>query len=305
MLSCSPIRARSLTHASTFVLHACVLVCSFVLSVASSAIKNTAFISCNPTSEKKFVLCAFSARSLTLLSCILAQFLVYQDLETGQRPPFYRSKIFLIILAILVVAIVGITLGVVLTREKPKAPSAGALAAAISIEDIMNTLEQLEAIAVNNSNNRALGTTGYAASVALVKQILAGFPALQIEEQTFVVPYSTYVGIPTLAQTQPNNVTFTYSVDYLPLSPSMGSGTFVARLESVANLGCNASDFAGFTAGRIALILRGNCTFQDKVSNALAAGAVAAVIYNDGADASRTAPYAHTHAYTLARTRSD
>ena len=46
--------------------------------------------------------------------------------------------------------------------------------------------------------------------------------------------------------------------------------------------GCAASDFAGFVAGNIALIQRGTCTFAQKVANAEAAGASAAVIFNEG-----------------------
>jgi hypothetical protein len=47
--------------------------------------------------------------------------------------------------------------------------------------------------------------------------------------------------------------------------------------------GCEASDFAGFPAGSIALIQRsGFCTFQLKVANAMAAGAAAVVIFNQG-----------------------
>src|SRR6185503_20179703 len=46
--------------------------------------------------------------------------------------------------------------------------------------------------------------------------------------------------------------------------------------------GCVASDFTGFVAGNIALIQRGTCTFAQKVANAQAAGASAAVIFNEG-----------------------
>jgi Zn-dependent M28 family amino/carboxypeptidase len=41
-------------------------------------------------------------------------------------------------------------------------------------------------------------------------------------------------------------------------------------------------DFAGFPAGNIALLQRGTCTFEDKVENAAAAGAVGAIIFNQG-----------------------
>ena len=46
--------------------------------------------------------------------------------------------------------------------------------------------------------------------------------------------------------------------------------------------GCEASDFAGFPAGNVALIQRGTCDFVDKAANAEAAGASAAIIFNEG-----------------------
>jgi aminopeptidase Y len=45
--------------------------------------------------------------------------------------------------------------------------------------------------------------------------------------------------------------------------------------------GCNASDFAGFPAGNIALISRGACTFALKATNAYNAGASGVIIYNN------------------------
>ena len=46
--------------------------------------------------------------------------------------------------------------------------------------------------------------------------------------------------------------------------------------------GCEAGDFAGFPAGAIALMQRGTCAFGDKASNAEAAGAAGAIIFNRG-----------------------
>ncbi len=46
--------------------------------------------------------------------------------------------------------------------------------------------------------------------------------------------------------------------------------------------GCEAADFAGFAAGSIALIQRGTCGFNLKVQNAVNAGAIGALIFNEG-----------------------
>lgn len=52
--------------------------------------------------------------------------------------------------------------------------------------------------------------------------------------------------------------------------------------------GCEATDFAGFPAGSIALVQRGTCPFADKALNAQAAGASAVVIFNQGDTPLRT-----------------
>jgi Zn-dependent M28 family amino/carboxypeptidase len=51
---------------------------------------------------------------------------------------------------------------------------------------------------------------------------------------------------------------------------------------STSNSGCEVTDFVGFTAGNIALIQRGTCGFVDKVLNAIDAGAVGVVLFNEG-----------------------
>lgn len=52
-------------------------------------------------------------------------------------------------------------------------------------------------------------------------------------------------------------------------------------LPSDNNLGCSADAFAGFPAGAIALIARGDCAASTKAFNAQNAGAVATIIYNN------------------------
>ena len=46
--------------------------------------------------------------------------------------------------------------------------------------------------------------------------------------------------------------------------------------------GCEATDFAGFPAGAVALVQRGTCGFNVKVLNAQAAGAGAVIVMNEG-----------------------
>lgn len=63
-----------------------------------------------------------------------------------------------------------------------------------------------------------------------------------------------------------------------PTPPTSGTGMLA---QPTSAIGCDAADFAGFPAGRIALISRGTCTFYAKAANAMAAGAGAVVLYNN------------------------
>ena len=46
--------------------------------------------------------------------------------------------------------------------------------------------------------------------------------------------------------------------------------------------GCDAADWVGFPAGNIALLQRGFCTFEIKIENAAAAGAVGSDLLQRG-----------------------
>jgi parallel beta-helix repeat protein len=91
--------------------------------------------------------------------------------------------------------------------------------------------------------------------------------------------------------------------------PGSGSGDVTARLVAIdialhpnatatsnpnpvdtSTSACERSDFtnAGFQAGDVALIQRGTCTFVAKVANAVAAGASAVVMFNEGQTPGRT-----------------
>ena len=129
---------------------------------------------------------------------------------------------------------------------------------------------------------RAAGTEGYRESAEYVAGLLedAGYDVTLDEFQfTFSFPA-------TLEQLTP--VTAAYETGAFTGS---GIGDVTAAVTPVdlnltpprANTsGCEASDFAGFSPGAIALIQRGTCPFADKALNAEAAGAAAVVIFNQG-----------------------
>ncbi|MFL6151250.1 MAG: M28 family metallopeptidase [Ornithinibacter sp.] len=143
-------------------------------------------------------------------------------------------------------------------------------------------LQALQAIADANGGTRAAGTPGYEASVDyVVKTLRAAGWQVSIDEFPF-----TFVGPSTLQQLSPVNATYSTG----PFTGS-GPGSLTAAVTPVdlqlgvgntSTSGCQASDFAGFPAGNIALIQRGGCPFVDKAVNAAAAGAAGVIIFNQG-----------------------
>lgn len=161
---------------------------------------------------------------------------------------------------------------------------------AVTVNGILQHERALQRIANRNDDTRAAGTPGYDASAAYVKERLmkAGY---KVTEQPFEFEYYEEVTPATLSQVAPSpqdyeTATFTYS----------GSGDVVGELVAATNTvipatptpssaaGCAATDFvpASATEPQIALIQRGTCAFADKVSNAVAAGYDAVIIFNEG-----------------------
>ena len=99
----------------------------------------------------------------------------------------------------------------------------------------------------------------------------------------------------SFAQLAPTDVTYQEFVDFFKFDGSQGS--VEARVGAVdlalgegntSTSGCEPEDFAGFKAGNIALVQRGECSYGDKIANAEAAGAVGVIIMNQGDTADRT-----------------
>ena len=148
-------------------------------------------------------------------------------------------------------------------------------------------LQALQMIADENGGNRASGFQGYGASVQYVLTKLrdAGYnPTTQVFD--FVTFEET--ADPTLIA---GGKTYAPNTEFITMSYSASGDTGTVPIRAVdlqlanpaaSNSGCEAADFTGFTAGSIALMQRGTCAFADKVTNAQAAGAVGAIIFNQG-----------------------
>jgi Zn-dependent M28 family amino/carboxypeptidase len=149
---------------------------------------------------------------------------------------------------------------------------------------------QTFATAMDGSRSVNAGS-GYELSADYVASLMqaAGYD-VSIEEVDY--PFFQVVTPATLDQVLPIPTSYPFSdPNGFATMTYSGSGNVVAIAEGVelhladpglSTSGCNASDFAGFTPGNIAIVQRGACTFGLKAQNAEAAGAAGVVIFNQG-----------------------
>ncbi|MFP5315527.1 MAG: M28 family peptidase [Actinomycetes bacterium] len=173
------------------------------------------------------------------------------------------------------------------------------LRTAVSVDRVAAHLDALDTIALAHGGTRVSGTQGYNDSVDYVvgKLQAAGYKPVV---QPFTFPFFQELSPSVLEQTSPEPqvypagsfATMTYSGAGDATGPIITVDT-TGAVGSTGTSGCEAADFAGFTPGSIALMQRGSCSFAQKASNAEAAGATAAVIFNTGLPGS-TGPIAGT-----------
>ncbi|HEX2295641.1 MAG TPA: M28 family metallopeptidase [Actinomycetota bacterium] len=168
-------------------------------------------------------------------------------------------------------------------------PSSATLRNAVKTRNVVDHLRKLQQIANANEGTRAAGTPGYGASARYVGRKLSRY-GWRVRTQSFEFLAFTEVEPTVMEQVAPEELAYEEGIDFSIMSYS-GSGDVTAAVTPVdvnvedpseITSGCEDADFAGFTTGNIALIQRGTCTFQEKVINAEEAGAVAAIIFNQG-----------------------
>ena len=168
-------------------------------------------------------------------------------------------------------------------------PTTGSLADrlrdAVSIDDILADLRELQSIAEANGGNRSAGSAGYEASATFVADQLraAGY---EVELQPVDIPFFSQ-DAPSVLLVGGEAAGFEDLRDYKAMLFS-ASGNVTARIFALGfdptagpgfrgGLGCSPGDFADVPPGVIVLVQPAGCRRRDVVVNAQQAGAVAVI----------------------------
>jgi Zn-dependent M28 family amino/carboxypeptidase len=178
-------------------------------------------------------------------------------------------------------------------QPKPQPDFSAQLQKAVTVDGMLRHERALAGIAERNGGTRASGTPGFAKSRDYVADRLraAGY---DVTIQPFDFAFFQATSPSTLERTGDGGKAYTEGPggDFNIMQYS-GSGDVTAKVTAVdvtlpptpepsSTSGCEPADYAGFTPGDIALVQRGTCTFGQKVDQAVAAGAKAVVIFNEG-----------------------
>jgi hypothetical protein len=176
-------------------------------------------------------------------------------------------------------------------EPEPDLPSAcpGGLAEQVDGAAMIEHLNALAGHAEAAGGSRVAGRAGYGASADYAAATLSA-AGYAVTRQPFMFTDFEVLAAPLLRQVAPEVINYEEDVEFrvaffsgsgavkgplVAIAPSLGAGNKSAS-------GCDPGDFLGIGAGSVALIQRGSCTYAAKIANAVAAGAAAAVIFNQG-----------------------
>jgi Zn-dependent M28 family amino/carboxypeptidase len=175
----------------------------------------------------------------------------------------------------------------------------------VTVKGITEHQQALQNIADLNGGTRYTRTPGYTASAAYVKATLekAGY---DVRYEMFNMPEWQENAAPVLQQISPTNKTYVAgsaadhnspSVDFIAFEHTPTTSLVNVKVVPTNDVvipspggttsGCEMSDFPTSTSGAVALIQRGTCPFTQKLQNAVEAGAVGVILFNEGDAADR------------------
>jgi Zn-dependent M28 family amino/carboxypeptidase len=187
-----------------------------------------------------------------------------------------KSKSIRIAVAAIVLATGGCATDTATPLKAVSAPDfAAALRGRVSIDAMMADLTKLQDIANANGNTRAVGTSGYDASVDYVVGKLRdkGFDVQTVQFDAHVFhsdPGSVTIGDKTLEAR---------ALEFSPGTPPIGVTGPLVAVPVDKDPGCHASDYDGLPVnGAVVLVDRGTCSFALKEDAAVQRGAVAMIV---------------------------
>ena len=138
--------------------------------------------------------------------------------------------------------------------------------------DVDRVLAHIETLAAT-IGSRAAGSENEARAAEYIRDQLAGYGySAEIQPFTFDV-FADAGSTAEIVSPQAG------AIDVYAMNPSIDGS---AEVQVVSAGTGRAEEYPADTAGKIALIERGDITFGEKVANAAAAGAAAALVYNNG-----------------------
>jgi Zn-dependent M28 family amino/carboxypeptidase len=197
----------------------------------------------------------------------------------------------------LAASLAAMALSVAPAAADPNNNNSQKLRAAVTLGGVREHQAALQEIADANNGTRYAGSPGHVASAQYVQDRMtaAGY---DVSTQPFSYQFNGDQTPAVLDRISPAPRSFVNRVDFRSMVNSV-DGDVTGPLVAVDLVvpspgdngntsGCEAADFAGFPAGGIALMQRGTCTFQVKLNNAAAAGAVAGIVFNEGNSPARS-----------------
>ncbi|GAA3024693.1 M28 family metallopeptidase [Actinokineospora globicatena] len=183
--------------------------------------------------------------------------------------------------ALLLAACAGLAFAAVpaSAQQLPDGPAlAKNLAKKVTASGINRHLIALQRIADKNGGNRAAGTKGYDQSLDYVAGLLRG---AGFEVSTPAFTYPVQITDAAFADAGGTKVD-AFAMQLSPQTPVGGVTGALVAVPQDATPGCEATDYTGLDVkGKVALVRRGACTFNQKQANAAAAGAIAILVANN------------------------
>ena len=216
-----------------------------------------------------------------------------------------KSKIMMILFAVLV-SMMSWTNAMVVKQDSKEHfltsdnTSDVRYASLIRVEDVLTHLAAFQTIATEEKGNRAVKTTGFNRTLDYISDYLSSTTDLRVTKSFFLMRNYQLLRTPTLSSSingvvkihsYSSNLALSefYQIQY---STSLTLSNDVL-LTVIRNLGCSDADWLAARpppASLVALVKRGDCTFEDKARLAIKYKVAALLLYNDGTTSDRFQP---------------